>query len=76
MCYCLARKGEPVPQKSLKRINASKVTLFKIKNRSGYAAICFHNLTEGKTPQEAFRRLIHPLRRMGFELADEPPKLR
>ena len=62
--------------KSLKKINAAKVTLFKIKNRSGYAAVCLNNLTEGKTPQEAFRRLVHPLRRMGFELADEPPKLR
>ena len=64
-----------MPDKSLKKINASKVTLFKIRNRSGYAAICFNNLTEGMTPQEAFRRLIHPLRRMGYELADEPPRL-
>ena len=62
-------------RKPVKKINASKVTLFKIKNRNGYAAICLSNLTEGKTPQEAFRRLIHPLRRMGFELVDEPPKL-
>ena len=61
---------------SLRKINASKVTIFKIQNRGGYAAICMNNLTEGKTPQEAFRRLIHPLRRMGFELADEPSKVR
>lgn len=63
-------------KKALKKINASKVTLFKLKNRRGYAAICMNNLTEGKTAQEAFRRLIHPLRRMGFELADEPSKHR
>lgn len=48
-------------QRSLKSVGASKVTIFKIHNRRGYAAICLGNLTEGRTPAEAFRCLRHPL---------------
>ncbi len=54
--------------KKLKKIGTGKVTVFKIKNRRGYAAICFGNLTEGKTAAQACARLKHPLRRMGFDL--------
>ena len=61
-------------KKPLKEISSSRVTIFRIKNRRGYAAICLNNLTEGKTPAEALRRLAHPLRRMGFELAGEAPR--
>ncbi len=63
-------------KKALRKISGSKVHIFKIKNRSGYAAICFNNLTEGKTPQQAFERLCHPLRRIGFELTGSAPKAR
>ncbi len=63
-------------KKTLRKISGSKVHIFKIKNRSGYAAVCFNNLTEGKTPQQAFERLYHPLRRMGFELSGSVPKAR
>ena len=63
-------------KKTLKKISSSKVHVFKIKNRSGYAAISFNNLTEGKTPQQAFERLYHPLRRMGFELSGSISKIR
>jgi hypothetical protein len=52
----------------LKKISKKKVVLFKIKNRKGYAAICFNNLTEGKTPAEALARLANPLKRMGYQL--------
>ncbi len=55
--------------KSLKKITSAKIKVFKVKNRSSYAAICMDNLTEGKTAQQAVKRLKHPLRRMGFELA-------
>ncbi len=63
-------------KKSLRKLSAGKVTVLKLKNRRGYAALCFNNLTEGKTPQQAFERLYHPLRRMGFELAGAAPKAR
>jgi hypothetical protein len=45
------------------KIGHLKVEIFKIKNRSGFAAICFEHLTEGKTPQEAYARMVKALRR-------------
>jgi len=63
-------------QKQLKRIKPKLITIFKVKNRKGYAAICLSNLTEGSTPLQAFRRLLHPLNRMGYELPNRFPKPR
>ncbi len=40
-----------------------KMSVFKIKNRRGYAAVCAGHLTEGKTPQEARDRMEKALRR-------------
>ena len=60
----------------LRKISAGKVTILKLKNRKGFAAICFNNLTEGRTPQQAFERLYHPLKRMGLELSGAAPKVR
>jgi len=40
-----------------------KITVFKIKNRSGYAAICREHLTEGKSKQEAIARMLKALKR-------------
>ena len=37
--------------------------IFKIKNRVGFAAVCFEHLTEGKTSQEAYARMVKALRR-------------
>ncbi|HNW39293.1 MAG TPA: hypothetical protein PL125_00600 [Candidatus Omnitrophota bacterium] len=45
------------------KIGHLKVEIFKIKNRCGYAAVCFEHLTEGKTPQEAYQRMVKALRR-------------
>jgi hypothetical protein len=56
-------------KKHLKVMRKSRVTIFKIRNRRGYAAICLGNLTEGKTSAQAIERLKYPLRRMGFELS-------
>ena len=53
---------------ALKKISSKKVKVFKLRNRRSYAAICMDNLCEGTTPQQAIRRLYHPLRRMGYEL--------
>ncbi|MFA5311110.1 MAG: hypothetical protein WC355_02220 [Candidatus Omnitrophota bacterium] len=45
------------------KIGHLKVNIFKIKNRLGYAAFCCDHLTEGKTPQEAYERMVKALRR-------------
>ncbi len=45
------------------KIGHLKVAIFKIKNRSGYAAVCCEHLTEGKTPEEAHERMVKALRR-------------
>jgi len=42
---------------------AQKVTVFKIKNRSGFAAICNGHLTEGKSKPEALARMLKALKR-------------
>ncbi len=56
--------------KALKKISSKKVTVFKVRNRRSYAAICMGNLCEGSSPKQAIARLYHPLRRMGYELAN------
>lgn len=61
--------------RTLKKLSASQVAIFKIKNRQGYAAVCLNNLTEGKSAAEAFRRLLHPLRRMGYALPERMPAM-
>ncbi len=45
------------------KIGHLKVDIFKIKNRAGFAAVCYGHLTEGKTPQEAYERMVKALRR-------------
>jgi len=47
----------------LDKIGHLKVEIFKIRNRIGFAAVCFEHLTEGKTPQEAYARMVKALRR-------------
>ena len=39
------------------------VNVFKIKNRSGYAAICEDHLTEGATERQALERMLKALTR-------------
>ncbi|MDP3981411.1 MAG: hypothetical protein Q8Q33_08375 [Chlamydiota bacterium] len=63
-------------QAVLKKIAPKQFTLFKIKNRKGYAAICLNNLTESRTAAQAFSRLKFPLRRMGYVLPDKIPASR
>ncbi|MDD3087585.1 MAG: hypothetical protein PHP89_03375 [Candidatus Omnitrophica bacterium] len=45
------------------KIGHLKVSIFKIRNRLGYAALCCDHLTEGKTPKEAYERMVKALRR-------------
>jgi hypothetical protein len=47
----------------LDKIGHLKVEIFKIKNRLGFAAVCCQHLTEGKTSQEAYVRMVKALRR-------------
>ena len=46
-------------------MKAGKKTLqmFKMKNRKGYAAICDGCLTEGKTRQQAYARMLKAIKR-------------
>jgi hypothetical protein len=45
------------------KIGHLKVDIFKIKNRRGYAAVCWEHLTEGKTPEEAYDRMTKAIKR-------------
>jgi len=40
------------------KLSRSKVKIFKIKNRKGYAAIYANNITEGRTAEQAFARMV------------------
>jgi len=66
-------------KKNLKKISQTKVKLFKIANRRGYAAVGLNNLTEGATSAQAYQRMIKAFRRKGYELpviaADKIQKL-
>jgi hypothetical protein len=55
-------------KKVFKKLNSSKVTTFKIKNRRGYAAVCMNNLTEGNTVGIALARMAKAVKRMGYLL--------
>lgn len=45
------------------KIGHLNVNIFKMKNRSGYAAICVDHLTEGSTRQEAYARMVKAVNR-------------
>lgn len=40
-----------------------EIKIFKITNRKGYAALCLNNLTEGKTPEQAKKRMMKALKK-------------
>jgi len=42
---------------------SKRIVVFKIKNRSGYAAICKDHLTEGQSREEAIARMAKALKR-------------
>ena len=46
------------------KIGKKAVQMFKIKNRAGYAAVCFGCLTEGTTPHQAYDRMVKAIRRV------------
>ena len=63
-------------KKHLRKLTAGKVTIFKIQNRRGFAALCMKNLTEGRTPAQAFARMVKAVKRSGFALGGNVPKPR
>jgi len=62
--------------KTLKKFRAGKVKIFKIKNRRGFAAFAMGNLTEGRSPQQAFNRMAKAVKRTGFALSGKAPRPR
>lgn len=46
------------------KIGTFTVKIFKMKNRNGYAAICNDCLTEGKTKDEAYDRMVKAIKRV------------
>ncbi len=60
--------------KKLKKLSTSKVTIFKIKNRRGFAAVSLNNLTEGNTPVQAFNRMAKAVKRLGYEFSGTVPR--
>jgi hypothetical protein len=58
----------------LSKIASNRVAIFKIRNRRGYAAVCMNNLTEGRTPVQAFYRMVKAVKRSGFLLTGGVPK--
>ena len=55
-------------KKTLRALPRKAVTVFKIKNRRGYAAICKSNLTEGGSIAIAVARMVKAVKRQGFLL--------
>ena len=55
-------------KRTLKKLGVGSVTIFKLANRRGYAAIAKNNLTEGRSVPHAYSRLIKACRRAGYEL--------
>ena len=56
-------------QKNLKKLSSKQVSVFKLKNRRGFAAICLSHLTEGRSPVQAFERMVKAVKRSGYQLA-------
>ena len=46
-----------------KKLPREKVNIFKMRNRTGYAALYNNNLTEGKTPGIAYDRMVKAVKR-------------
>lgn len=46
-----------------KQLSRSRVKIFKIRNRTGYACLHQNNLTEGRTANQAFARMLKAVKR-------------
>ena len=63
-------------KENLKKISVSKIKIFKIKNRNGYAAVCLNNLTEGRTTYQAYDRMLKALKRERIGIKSKPINLK
>jgi hypothetical protein len=45
------------------KIGNREAKAFRIKNRKGFAIVCSDHLTEGKTMEQAYDRMVKALRR-------------
>ncbi len=63
-------------KKIFRKLSGGRVSIFKIENRRGYAALCMQNLTEGRSPVQAFQRMAKALKRKGYELTGKVPRPR
>lgn len=61
---------------NLKKISVSKIKIFKINNRNGYAAVCLNNLTEGNTTYQVYDRMLKALKRKGIGIKSKPTNLK
>ena len=52
----------------LKKLGMRDITVFKLANRRGYAAVARNCLTEGRSIPQAYGRLVKACRRRGYEL--------
>ena len=52
-----------MPSTEDKKLPRKKVNIFKIRNRGGYAALYKENLTEGKTADQAYARMLKAVKR-------------
>ena len=62
------RRSKMAKMKVLRKLGMRDVTIFKIANRKGYAALCRKNLTEGRTVYQAYSRMVKACKRNGYEL--------
>ena len=60
--------------RKLQKLSSVQVSVFKLKNRRGFAAFCRNHLTEGRSPAQAFERMVKAVKRSGWELAGNPPR--
>ena len=58
----------------MKKIGKRKVTIFKMKNRRGYAAVCSDCLTEGRSATQAFDRMVKAISRIERKVLQKDKK--
>ena len=65
------KKRAAKKEKPLRKLGMKDVTIFKIANRRGYAALCKKHLTEGGTVYQAYARLVKACKRSGYGLPEK-----
>ncbi len=62
--------------KKFQKLSSSQVSIFRLKNRRGFAALCRNHLTEGRSPLQAFERMVKAVKRSGYQLSGNLPRPR